>query len=97
MFLSLGLIVLHRHDLTGESPLCSTESNHKDHHSHPEDCHYCFLFFQQGIQNVKVFSWQSNPIGFQLTSLLIQREIKFPYLYTQTSKSLRAPPLIVVT
>ncbi len=93
MFLSIGLIVLHRHDHHQESHSCHTETKHDHQHPNSEDCHYCFLFFQQGIQNVHGFSWESKPVEFLIAAVLNHSKIEFPSLNPQTGKSLRAPPL----
>lgn len=96
MLLSIALIVLHRHDHSQGSVSCATETKHEHQHQQSEDCHYCFLFFQQGIQTVKAFTWESSPTEIQLTRVINSREFKFPILNPKTSKSLRAPPLAII-
>ena len=91
MTLSIALIVLHQHDHSEDS--CSSHTKQEHHQSNGEDCQYCYLFFQQGIQFVKDFSWESRPTEFQLSSISNFSKPEFPQLNPKKSKSLRAPPL----
>ena len=93
MFLSISLIVLHRHDHSHENQdSCELNHKHQHDHSHAEDCHYCFLFFQQGIQVETPFHWESNPKGFLLNTIQSIQVFEAPILEPKSSKSLRAPP-----
>lgn len=98
MFLSISLIVLHRHDLhTDSNDSCHLTEKHNHQHSHAEDCQYCFLFFQQGINLVTPFLWESNPESFQINTILNNRIFESPLLKIQSSKSLRAHPFYTLS
>lgn len=91
----MALIVLHRHDHDHDHQHDTEHSCKTDtEHSHPEnvDCHYCFLFFQQGIELNPAFHWELNPIELQLSEQQVTVLSEKPILRLKYYKSLRAPP-----
>ena len=92
IFLSMVLIVLHRHDHNHDSlKECQTQDHH---HANSDDCHYCFLFFQQGIESNPTFHWESRAAEFQLSTKFNLNVLESPHLNTRSNKFLRGPPFL---
>lgn len=93
IFLSLALISLHQHDHpSSDHTSCSTA--HHDHHhtSDHDDCTYCFLYYQQQVDQLLEWNWELTPFSFELKKEYLTQPTLAIFLPKIYSKGLRAPP-----
>ena len=92
MLLSIGLVALHRHDVKIDANHCHEQ--HDQDHQHPEDCAYCFLYFQQGIDCTTGYHWTLAPMEIFLAPVIIGEPLS-PYFVRQFHvMGLRGPPAV---